>query len=106
MIIALPTLHYLNVMQVVGGDYRAHGNVDFNTFINSIQFAGFKPVPYTGTALHLKHGAAGSLHIDVPDDVGHWYPYQYLHVVDQFERLGVSFMEGDADGEAILVPDF
>ncbi|KAI9068900.1 hypothetical protein FKP32DRAFT_1754177 [Trametes sanguinea] len=39
-------------------------------------------------------------------DVGHWYPYQYLHVVDQFERLGVSFMEGDADGEAILVPDF
>ncbi|KAI9059234.1 hypothetical protein FKP32DRAFT_1606262 [Trametes sanguinea] len=78
MIIALPTLHYLNVMQVVGGDYRAHGNVDFNTFINSIQFAGFKPVPYTGTALHLKHGAAGSLHIDVPDDVGHWYPYQYL----------------------------
>ncbi|KAI9058989.1 hypothetical protein FKP32DRAFT_1596658, partial [Trametes sanguinea] len=74
----------------------------------SIEFAGFKPVPYTGTGLHFKHEAAGSLHIEVPEDVGHWYPYQYLQwgVVDQFERLGLSFIEADTNGKAIFVPHF
>ncbi|KAI9068918.1 hypothetical protein FKP32DRAFT_1600184 [Trametes sanguinea] len=92
-----------NVMRVAGGEHRAQGNVDFITFINSIEFAGFKPVAYTGTGLHFKHEAAGSLHIE---DVGHWYPYQYLHVVDQFERLGLSFIEADTNGKAISVPNF